>query len=107
MDRRNTRWSERCYECRCKLGPGPWTQRPIPRLGGAERDVCFDCAGAIDGQQTIVEDAARAVSQVDRAVETRNRALARTSPVFRPPADVADLAEDYGHPLAQSVRPAA
>lgn len=78
---------------------------PIPRLGGKLKCVCGLCTVKLNAQ-TSIEDEARAVAQVDRAVHARELAAARTESHFRPPADVADLAEDEGHPLAQNIEAA-
>lgn len=82
-----------CSECRREPALQVW--RPIPRLGGKLKRVCRDCTIALDAQGTLEvpdQPPARALRALSIPASTHDGP---------PPADLADVAEDQGHPLAQ------
>lgn len=89
-----------CSECRRR--PALAVQRPIPRLGGKLKRVCRACTFLLDAQEALpIEQEVQILAAVDRAVARRRAAATNPSRFTAPVADVADVAEDQGHPLAQ------
>lgn len=91
-----------CSECRRRPSLPIWM--PIPRLGGKRKRVCRECTQTLLAQASLDDDAqlqreARGAVQVERAVAHRHLAAVEP-PSFASPVDVADVAEDAGHPLA-------